>query len=144
MDSKNLKTFDVAPFLQQLSSNIVEGGAEQGVSLSVQAVPLDVGLDFAIPLGLLVTELVTNSMKHAFDGKAGAIEVALDEAEAGQLVLKVVDDGRGYDPNPKGGVAPSLGASIIDGLVRQMKGVLTITMDGGTHSVVRLPAQAHS
>ena len=144
MGSKDLETFDIAPFLEELSRHLLEGVGGTGVSLAVRAAPLKVDLDFAIPLGLLVTELVTNSIKHAFDGQGGAIEVVLEEVENGQMELRVADDGKGYAPSVKGGPAPSLGASIIDGLVRQLKGALTISVNGGTHSVIRLPAPVHS
>lgn len=141
MGSKDLETFDIAPFLKELSQHLLEGAGGTEVSLSVRAAPLKVGLDFAIPLGLLVTELVTNSMKHAFGSGAGAIEVTLDEAETGQVMLQVADNGRGYDPAATGDSALSLGATIIEGLVRQLKGVLTISTDsGGVRSLVRLPA----
>lgn len=140
MGSKDLETFDIAPFLEELSRHLLEGAGEAEVSLSVKAAPLKVGLDFAIPLGLLVTELVTNSMKHAFSGGPGAIEVSLAEPEAGQVELRVADDGKGYDPQASRDAGPSLGASIVSGLVQQLKGVLTVSVDGGTRSVVRLPA----
>ena len=140
MGSKDLETFDIAPFLEELSRHLLEGAGGSGISLSVRAAPLRVGLDFAIPLGLLVTELVTNSMKHAFSGGGGAIEVALEEAEAGQLELRVADNGKGYDPAASGDAAASLGATIIAGLVRQLKGVLTVSVNGGAQSVIRLPA----
>jgi two-component sensor histidine kinase len=140
MGSKDLETFEIAPFLEELSRHLLEGVGNAEISLSVRAAPLKVGLDFAIPLGLLVTELVTNSMKHAFSNGPGAIEVALEEVEGGQVVLRVTDNGVGYDPSIAEGSAPSLGASIIDGLVQQLKGVLSISIDGGTRSVVQLPA----
>jgi two-component sensor histidine kinase len=97
MSSSDLKTFDIAPFLSELSSNIVDGGAGGEVALSVEAIPLDVGLDFAIPLGLLVNELVTNSLKHAFPDGGGEIEVNLSRADGGELLLVVADNGKGYD-----------------------------------------------
>ena len=141
MGSKDLETFDIAPFLDELSQHLLEGAGGADVSLCVRAAPLKVGLDFAIPLGLLVTELVTNSMKHAFGGGPGGIEVTLDEAETGHLVLQVADNGRGYDPAVIGGPSPSLGATIIEGLVRQLRGVLTISSDsGGVRSLVHLPS----
>lgn len=142
MESNDLETFDIAPFLEELSRHLLKGAGGTGVSLSVNAAPLKVGLDFAIPLGLLVTELVTNSMKHAFGDGPGVIAVTLEEAESGQVVLRVADDGRGYDPLAAGRPAPSLGSIIINGLVQQLKGVLSISIDRGTHSVVHLPAPA--
>src|SRR5215813_1940510 len=123
MGSENLRTFDVAPFLKELSGNIVEGSAGKDISVSVHAIPLDVDLDFAIPLGLLVTELVTNSVKHAFPDGKGNISVALDRADDGTIALVVSDNGKGYrsqepQPSPQ---RRSLGMNIIRGLVDQLK-----------------------
>ncbi len=64
------------------------------MALSVEAIPLDVGLDFAIPLGLLVNELVTNSLKHAFPEGKGEIDVNLSRDDNGALVLVVADNGK--------------------------------------------------
>ena len=140
MGSENLQTFDIAPFLGELSTNLVHGGAAPAVTLSVQAVPLDVGLDFAIPLGLLVTELVTNSLKHAFPDGEGGIVVTLDRASDGALVLVVADDGQGYTvgaPTPRAKAA--LGSSIIEGLVAQLKGTIMVeSRPGMTRSEIRM------
>jgi len=139
MESEDLKTFDVAPFLRELSTNIVEGAAGQGVRLSVQAVPLDVGLDFAVPLGLLVTELVSNSIKHAFPDGKGAIEVVLRQGEDGVVTLIVSDDGQGTTPfKPPKSPKATFGMSIINGLVAQMKGAISVTTDKGTRTEVRV------
>jgi PAS domain S-box-containing protein len=137
MGSKDLETFDIAPFLDELSQHLLEGAGGGDVSLSVRAAPLKVGLDFAIPLGLLVTELVTNSIKHAFGDGPGTIQVALETAERDQVVLTVADNGSGYAPAAG---TTSLGATIIAGLVKQMDGVMSISADRGTRYVVRLPA----
>ncbi|EJL32062.1 signal transduction histidine kinase [Caulobacter sp. AP07] len=143
MGSEDLKTFDIAPFLQDLSTNLVHGGPGQEIALSVEAIPLDVGLDFAIPLGLLVTELVTNSLKHAFPDGRGDIDVSLSRAGDGALALVVADNGRGYDgagsasQNPKA----ALGVSIIEGLVAQLKGTILVkSRPGATRSEIRLAA----
>lgn len=145
MGSQDLKTFDIAPFLEELSTNLVQGGASQDVALSIQTIPLDVGLDFAIPLGLLVTELVTNSLKHAFSDGPGRIEVELTRSGDGALLLVVSDNGQGYGETgaPSRGRKPALGLGIIDGLVAQLKGTLDVrSQAGGTRTEIRIPAPA--
>lgn len=137
MGSHDLKTFEIAPFLEELSGNLLKAGAPSGVSLSVQATPLTVGLDFAIPLGLIVTELVTNSLKHAFPLGPGAIEVVLEQSSDGSVSLVVSDNGGAVEiATPIDGSQTSLGQTtlgmtIVDALVRQLGGVMTVRHDGG-------------
>ncbi len=140
MESGNLKTFDVAPFLQELSNNLIEGSAHAGVRVSVQATPLDVGLDFAIPLGLLVTELVTNSIKHAFPHGSGNINVVLNRSGDGTISLIVSDDGIGAASPAGSGMG--LGGRIINGLVAQLKATMTVNRSRGTHSEISFAAGA--
>jgi PAS domain S-box-containing protein len=140
MGSANLKSFDVAPFLQELSANILEGAADRGINLSVMAIPLDVGLDFAIPLGLLVTELVTNALKHAFPDGTGNVSVILERGADGQIILVVSDDGQGQAVgkislrSSKAG----LGTGIIAGLVAQLEGTMTTRSEKGTRTEIRV------
>jgi PAS domain S-box-containing protein len=144
MGSANLRTFDVAPFLRELTSNIRDGGASHRVSFNVQAEPLDVGLDFAIPLGLLVTELVTNALKHAFPGGEGQIDVSLSRNADGTSVLVVSDDGTGYDcaDNSSGGVTSGLGTKIITALVSQLKATMNLQSDHGTRAEIHIATAA--
>jgi len=106
--------------------------------MSVNAMPLEVGLDFAIPLGLLVTELVTNSLKHAFPQGKGRIEVTLTRRADRTMVLVVSDNGVGYDPAETAGSEKSagLGSSLIDGLVSQLNAVIKVSGTNGTRSEV--------
>lgn len=138
MSSYDLKTFDVSPFLKELSENIIEGIGGRDISLSVRAIPLDVGLDFAIPLGLLVTELVTNSLKHAFPEGKGTIEVVLDRRQDGTMVLVVSDNGTGYDilEAAQKEKAAGVGSVLIDGLVSQLKAIINVRRMNGTVSEV--------
>jgi PAS domain S-box-containing protein len=145
MGSADLKTFDFAPFLKELSDNILEGAASPGVALDVRAEPLTVGLDFAIPLGLLVTELVTNSLKHAFPDGRGRINVELSRGEDGSVALVVADNGQGLAAaraDQGAGKRPSrgLGDNIIRGLVAQLKGSMSVREDNGTRSEIRVDA----
>jgi PAS domain S-box-containing protein len=139
MGSQDLKTFDAAPFLKELSGNIVQGGGAGDVRLSVDAMPLRVGLDFAIPLGLIVTELVTNSLKHAFPSEAGSIEVSLRRGDDDRVVLVVSDDGTVAREGNDDTAPASLGVTIIEGLVRQLGGTLTVRRTPGFHTEINLP-----
>ncbi len=135
MSSDNLSTFDIAPFLEELSTNILQGGEHGGVTLSVDVCPLTVGLDFAIPLGLLVTELMTNSLKHAFPNGVGHITVSLAKEADGRVLLSIADNGRG-----QADAGPGLGTGIVKGLVAQMDGVMNVIEDGGLRTEIRAPA----
>ncbi len=138
MSSVDLKTFDVAPFLKELSANIMEGIGGRDIDLSVRAIPLNVGLDFAIPLGLLVTELVTNSLKHAFPDGKGRIEVVLDRRDDGTMVLVVSDNGSGYEilDTPLKEKRAGLGTTLIHGLVSQLRAIMNVRKMNGTTSEV--------
>jgi two-component sensor histidine kinase len=148
MGSTDLKTFNIAPFLKELSNNILGSGAADlmPTNISVQAVPLNVGLDFAIPLGLLVTELVTNSLKHAFPLGAGNISVVLDQSDDGEVVLVVSDDGQGRTENQSaaGSSKVGLGTTIITGLVAQLRGTITMKNERGTRTEIRIAEPALS
>ena len=146
MDSTNLTTFDIGPFLNELSSNIVEAGAERGISLTVQAIPLDVGLDFAIPLGLIVTELVTNSLRHAFPNGVGNISVSLERKSNAKLALIVSDDGYGQSGDVISANTPhiGMGSRIIAALVGQLEGTMTVRWENGTRTEVHVPEPAYA
>lgn len=140
MGSHDLETFDVAPFLQELSKNVVQSGLVGDIDLSVRAEPLAVGLDLAIPLGLIVTELVTNAMKHAFPEGAGRIEVLLRRIEDGRIELVVADNGAGYDPELAliDRAKPSLGFTIVEGLVKQLGATITVTHEHGVRCEIQI------
>lgn len=129
MGSTDLKTFDVASFLENLTQNLARSGGVDGVRLSVEAAPLRVGLDFAIPLGLVVTELVTNALKHAFPTGPGEVLVALRQAADGSVSLTVADDGSPVaDGDDRG---RSVGTTIVEALVGQLGGRMSSRRDGG-------------
>jgi two-component sensor histidine kinase len=94
-------------------------------------------LDRAVAAGLIVNELVTNSLKYAFDEKGGAIRVTFTmSSETGEASLAVEDNGRGMGPPRKGG----LGLTLIDAFTRQLDGqVEQAPVDKGTRTCVRFP-----
>jgi PAS domain S-box-containing protein len=134
MAAHDFSTFDIAPFLDELTDNLVGGTSSDSIKLSVHAEPMRVGLDFAIPFGLIVTELVTNSVKHAFPSGIGNIDIRVTHEDNNQIRLIVADDGQGNSEENHTSVLPSsgLGKNIIDKLVRQLQGRVTSWYDNGT------------
>ncbi|UEM21096.1 MASE4 domain-containing protein [Skermanella mucosa] len=148
MTSDDLATFDIRPFLEELRGNLstLGGGARHGIDISVEADALRVDLDFAIPLGLIVTELVQNALKHAFpDGGSDGrrIQVGLRRCPGERLLLSVHDNGRGGSDGRNHGTmsaSKGLGLSIVQALVVQLEGEMAVSGADGLRVEVRMPA----
>jgi two-component sensor histidine kinase len=94
-------------------------------------------LDRAVAAGLIINELVTNSLKYAFDEGGGAIRVSFrTEPDLGEANLTVEDNGRGMGPPRKGG----LGLQLINAFTNQLDGqVEQEPVEKGTRTHVRFP-----
>jgi two-component sensor histidine kinase len=90
-----------------------------------------------VAAGLIVNELVTNSLKYAFDENGGTIRVTFTlNPEQGEAYLAVEDNGRGMGPPRKGG----LGLQLIDAFTNQLDGqVEPEPAEKGTRTSVRFP-----
>jgi PAS domain S-box-containing protein len=137
MGSSDLKTFEVEPFLEELLTNLMDAAGRSDVRLSVETCQLNIGLDVAIPLGLIVTELVTNSLKHAFPQGAGTVSVIL-RRDAGQILsLIVADNGIGQQKRDTADDHAGLGTGIIGRLVDQLEGNMTTRVENGSTTEIR-------
>ena len=100
------------------------------LEVDVSAEKIDV--DTAIPCGLIISELLTNSLKHAFpDGREGAIYIALKHQPGGDSLLSVRDTGVGLPDDLDIEQADSLGMKIVSTLTRQLRGSLDVERLGG-------------
>lgn len=111
----------------------------RAVSVKVEAEPVNVTIRNAIPIGLIVNELVTNSLKYAFpEGRSGTVEVGFEMADTETAVIVVHDDGIGCPESPREGT----GSQIVRLMARQMKGTVAREPAGrGCRSVVHLKLQ---
>jgi two-component sensor histidine kinase len=96
-------------------------------------------LDTAVPLGLIIAELLANSVKHAFpDERTGSIRIALQQT-ATRLVVSISDDGVGL-PNAQNPTHPtSLGLQIVATLIDQLHADIELNRTGGTHYRIAVP-----
>jgi len=107
-------------------------GGGQGVSVALEIDNISLSLDQAVPCGLIVTELFTNALKHAFtDGMdEKIIEVGFVKS-GGRNILWVKDSGRGVPDEKSLSVAGSLGMTIVNSLAKQLGGSISYKNCGG-------------
>ena len=126
------------PFVTELVENLrdLHEGRSGEVGLDLAVAEAELAPDLAVPLGLILTEFVTNSLRYAFDGRGGTIAVAVEAPEGGGLRVRVSDDGRGLPPGPRAAAGPGSGTGlgIIEALARQIgaEPVWSSPRSGGT------------
>jgi two-component sensor histidine kinase len=101
----------------------------------------ELNIELALPLGLIVNELLTNSFKYAFPGnRKGTIEVSLIPEEGDRWALMIRDDGVGLKDGFASEASHSMGSQIVQILVEQIEAEFSVTGNGGTCFVVRFAA----
>jgi len=122
--SNTLSRINAAEYIRLLTGAIALGytaGAENEIKFEVEKVLLPINM--AIPFGLIVNELVTNSIKHAFTNKnKGEIRISLKQNESDEVILEVSDNGVGFPKDFNSEQSKSLGIRLINDLSRQLHG----------------------
>jgi two-component sensor histidine kinase len=131
----NASTVDMQDYLKALCANIDPRRPKISIEVDVDAAGIP--LDRAVPVGLIVNELVTNSVKYAFDEDGGAISVVFRvDATIGEATLSVRDNGRGMGPAREG----AFGLRLVESLVGQLGGRRTTPeVARGTATVLSFP-----
>ena len=139
--SKDFANVDFNGYVKSISnyllrSYIVTSGA---IKLNLEIEDITLGLDHAIPCGLIINELVSNSLKHAFPkGREGEIKIALRTINDHEVELTVSDDGVGIPREIDMGNPETLGLELVQILAEnQLDGTLELERDGGTEFRIR-------
>ena len=142
-----LHTINMRSFLTELCGQLFQAMGEEEndrIKLSIEAPELRMSSDQAVPLALIVTEAVTNSVKYAFPGgRSGHVSVNLTEQE-GAMDLVISDDGVGIPvgkSETESGTRDGIGLQLIRGFARQLGGSLSVQQGPGTRYAVRLSPQ---
>jgi two-component sensor histidine kinase len=141
-------TIDMPAFLTELCGQLFQAMGETAgrrIQLKIEASPLQMNSDQAVPLSLIVTETVSNAVKYAFpQGRSGTIRVSLTTTgDTASLVIE--DDGIGIPAGKsetETGPRDGIGITLIRGFARQLGATLTVHEDQGTRYSVVIPLNA--
>lgn len=142
--SEDLARIDFGDYLETLAPNLHQsyGNDTQNIELNIDAEFMLLGVDVAIPCGLIVNELISNSLKHAFPGnRSGAITVEAHTA-GGTHTLVVRDNGIGIPENLDIGSSDSLGFTILNALSGQVRGTVEVENNDGALFRITFPAES--
>jgi PAS domain S-box-containing protein len=139
--SGNLATVDFGEYLTSVTTQLMRSYRREGVNCSVEAEQVSLGVDVAVPCGLIVNELVSNSLKHGFrDRDRGTVLVKLVRRDDRTVELVVQDDGVGFPEGVDFRNVPSMGLTLVSSLAEQIEGTVDLQREGGTRFVLRFPA----
>ena len=129
---KNLSSIGMKEYLIDLSQHVLDSyGEEDRVEYVYDLEEMELDVDSAIPVGLIVNELLTNSFKHAFpENRTGTINIAFKHITDDRILLEIADDGIGlleFDKEDDQG--SGFGTQLIDLLIQQLDGSI-MTMNG--------------
>jgi PAS domain S-box-containing protein len=144
--SEDLAHVDLQNYIETMSAHIrAQFGADRDIDLSVHAVGVDVGLDIAVPCGLILNELIANAYKYAFPGdKPGSgsgkcmIKATVDH-EDGTLILTVADNGVGLPAGVNWKNPTTVGHQLVRMLSQQLNGTLKLDRSAGTCFSLKFP-----
>lgn len=125
--SDNLSRINFAAYIEYLGDRLFKAyGCDHRIEFITNLEPIELSIDQALPCGLIVNELITNAINHAFPkffaGDNRFVKVQLFR-EGENVVLKVQDNGVGYDPDAKS--EGSLGLTLVETLVSQLGGTIS-------------------
>jgi len=125
----------VEPYMTRLAEGLCHMHGEQSgpVRLDISIADVEITPDAAVPLGLILNEFVTNSLKHAFDGQGGVIAIGIEPQAESRIRVRLSDNGKGLPTDPRPAAPGSgTGMKLIEGLGRQLGAEPVWSSTGGT------------
>lgn len=134
-ESKDFSNINFAQYIQNIASHLLRTYREASDTIKIKTEVQNVLLDLntAIPFGLIINELLSNSLKHAFPkGKKGDIIVKLSRNKQSQITLIVSDNGIGLKKDWDLKNPSTLGLQLVSDLAKQIDGTIELDRKGGT------------
>lgn len=140
--STDLSAVDIGDYVRSFVDYLVRSysPAPGAIRAQVDAETVHIGLDLAVPCALIVNELVTNSLKHAFpDGREGRIDIRIAAPAPGGFRMEIADDGVGLRDEVDVDTPETAGLRVVKVLVGQLGGSMRLKNGRGTQYVVEVP-----
>lgn len=140
--SEHLAFIEMKNYFMDLCVNILDSYNEsERIKVNVEMKELELDVDTAVPLGLIVNELLTNALKYAFPGgEKGKIELSLKNLDKDNFQLKISDNGVGKPLHSKA-KGTGFGTQLVELLTRQIDGKLTQDVSNGTNILINFKKQ---
>lgn len=142
--SESLSHIELGPYIRSLAANLFHTYRQDAarVQLEIEIGDISAGVDSAVPIGLIMNELITNSLKYAFPGdRKGIIRISMQRQEDNWIRLTYTDNGVGLPEGYQVGAGKSLGMRLIYNLARQLDGEMTLTGCSGVCFELRFPGE---
>ncbi len=142
--SKDLSSIGFDDYIYDLTAELFRSYRVSSTSVKRNITVKDVtlGVDRGIPCGLIINELVSNSLKHAFpEGKQGEIQIDLHPEDDNKMILEIRDNGIGFPKDLDFQNTDSLGLQLVNTLVNQLRGTITLNRNGGTSFKIEFPKE---
>jgi len=135
--SRDLTRVDMKSYIETLGSHLARAYGNKSVQIVYEVDEVKVDIENSIPLGLIINEIVSNAMKHAFSGgRGGKICISLQTSPRGTRLLKIQDNGAGLPEGLEIQKATTLGMQLIIELVHQLQGQYQVVRDNGTTFII--------
>ncbi|HTY38828.1 MAG TPA: histidine kinase dimerization/phosphoacceptor domain -containing protein [Bacteroidota bacterium] len=138
--AENFSRIDFGEYLESMAKEVYHSLWRGEVELSVEADNIMLGIDTAVPCGLIANELLSNSLKHAFPAqREGAVVVTLRRQNEQNAELAVQDNGIGFPASRDFREMTSMGFTLVNLLAEQISGTIALERNGGTKVVLSFP-----
>jgi PAS domain S-box-containing protein len=141
--SKDFARIDMAGYLRTLSQDLFQSHKINPgrIDLIIQTDGVHVDINKAIPCGLILNELISNALKHAFPGdRQGELQIIIREEKNTEMEIVVRDNGLGLPDNVDIHQPRTVGLHLVNGLVKnQLKGQMEVRRDNGTEFRIKFP-----
>jgi two-component sensor histidine kinase len=123
---------ELSAYLREVCENVLGFQRDDGdaIALDLQLEEVRVGLDEAVPIGLIANEFLVNSLKHAFPNRRGTVRVRTERLPSGEIRLTLADDGIGLGAAQMN--SNGLGLKLVAMLARQIDATSHWSAEGGT------------